>query len=147
MNRRQRDHTTGSSSHKAQRSSRRRYVNETVVIDNEIEIRSAVYQRSSNTAERISTSLSTTTVSLTFPPPSFDDSDFVSSVMVDKLASGSQWALSLLGKSFCFKELELEDDPAFRDRHPSNTFIINTIVSQNWFKKIQMCGRISFPIF
>ena len=106
------------------------------MIDNEIEIRSAVYQRSSNTAERISTSLSTTTVSLTLPPPSFDGSDFASSVMVDKLASGSQWALSLLGKSFCFKELELEDDPAFRDRHPSNTFIINTIVSYDPIRKV-----------
>ena len=35
----------------AQRSSRRRYVNEAVVVDNEIEIRSALYQRSSITAE------------------------------------------------------------------------------------------------
>ena len=38
------------------------------------------------------------------------------------------WSLDVIGKCFRFKEMELEDDPDFSSRHPSNTFKIQYLV-------------------
>ena len=38
------------------------------------------------------------------------------------------WIFAFIGKWFRFKDLELEDDPEFRSRHPSNCFKIHQLV-------------------
>ena len=55
--------------------------------------------------------------------------------MVVKLPTPFHWAVKLVGKAFSYKDLELEDDPVFRDRNPSNLFIISTIVSYDSGRK------------
>ena len=117
-------------------SSRRRAGVEAFVVDDEIEVRTAGFHRSRSAAERSAVSSSGLIVPDTNPPPAFDPSDFLPSVMLDKLASGCQWALSLIGRTSSFKDLELEDDPAFRSRHPSNRFVINTIASYDPVRRL-----------
>ena len=126
------------------RSSRRRSLKAAFVVDDEVEIRSTAFQSSSlynrGSGAGPPTSSSQGDVDLAeatgpvalrsiYPAPSFDPDGFAFSVTLDKLPAPFYWALKLLGKSFSYKDLELEDDPVFRDRNPSNLFIISTIAS------------------
>ena len=124
------------------RSSRRRGVDATFVVDDEVETRSAalqpcsLYNRGSGAGPPtpsmqgdVDLAEATGPVVLESIPPSFDRTEFASSATADKSPSSLQWALTLIGKSFSFKDLELEEDPAFRDRRPGDLFTLDTIVA------------------
>ena len=60
--------------------------------------------------------------------PTFDDNGFEEYKMDERyVSSRDDWILSLIGKSFHYKELELEDDLVFKDRHPTNIFTIHSV--------------------
>ena len=62
--------------------------------------------------------------------PTFDASRFSFAVVDDKvIAPGDRWAKNLIGKSFKYKEEELEDDMEFKIKHPTNVFTIYAIVT------------------
>ena len=64
--------------------------------------------------------------------PTFDSTPFeFATVGHSILSSRDRWTLQLIGAMFRYKEEELEDDVNFRDKHPSNLFIIHSIVTYN----------------
>ena len=64
--------------------------------------------------------------------PTFDSTPFEFAVVGHSiLSSRDRWTLQLIGARFRYKEEELEDDVDFRDKHPSNLFIIHSIVTYN----------------
>ena len=105
------------------------------MVDDEVEIRStafqssSLYNRGSGAGPPVSSSQGDVDLAVVTgpvalrsinPSPSFDPDGFAFSVMLDKLPATFYWALNLVGKSFSYKDLELEDDPVFRDRNPSS---------------------------
>ena len=61
--------------------------------------------------------------------PSFDVDDLESFRINDRhVIDQDAWSFDFIGKWFRFKDLELEDDPEFRSRHPSNRFRIHHLV-------------------
>ena len=44
------------------------------------------------------------------------------------ITSHDKWVHSLKGVAFHFKEMELEGNLDFKSRHPSNSFIIHSVV-------------------
>ena len=64
--------------------------------------------------------------------PTFDSTPFEFAVVGHSiLSSRDRWTLQLIGARFRYKEEELEDDVNFRDKRPSNLFIIHSIVAYN----------------
>ena len=54
------------------------------------------------------------------------------------------WSLDVIGKCFRFKEMELEDDPDFRSRHPSNIFKIQFLVHFDPVKKNFLSATVRY---
>ena len=64
--------------------------------------------------------------------PSFNASRFSFAVVDDAvIASGDRWAKKLVGKSFKYKQEELEDDVDFKLKRPTNAFTIYSIVAHH----------------
>ena len=54
------------------------------------------------------------------------------------------WALLLLGEWFKYKELELEDDLAFKAKHPSNKFRIHSMVNYNGSRRKFLNASVNY---
>ena len=68
--------------------------------------------------------------------PTFDVRSFEFASINDRmLATSDKWALELVGKTFKYKEHELEGDQQFKFRNPSSLFIIHSVVVYNAEKK------------
>ena len=61
--------------------------------------------------------------------PSFDDNAFAfAKIDENTMAPCDRWAQRLIGKRFRYKDEELEDDLQFKAAHPTNVFVIFSIV-------------------
>ena len=68
--------------------------------------------------------------------PTFDASAFDFAIIDHTiLSSRDSWVLQLIGRVFRYKEEELEDDLQFKSKHPSNVFVIHSIVTHSSDRK------------
>ena len=64
-----------------------------------------------------------------FPQPTFHIDDIEDYRMDDRhVGDQDRWSFELIDRCFRYKDLELEDDPEFRLRHPSNRFKIHSFI-------------------
>ena len=60
------------------------------------------------------------------------------------VAAKDSWAFLLLGQWFQYKELELEDDLDFKDKHPSNKFRIHSLVNYNGSRRKFLNASVNY---
>ena len=80
-----------------------------------------------------------------FHQPNFHVDNLESYRMDDRfVAERDAWCFAFIGKWFSFKDMELEDDLDFKDRHPSNRFRIIGIVHYDGERKVFIPATVRY---